>query len=93
MQDSGLPTDDQSEELKHFEDSLQMALDPDRVAILAFVFTSAGIREWNYYCGDMAQVGESINAALADSPDLPITLESRSDPEWSEMGQVLIQCK
>jgi len=93
MQDSYLPTDDQSEELKHFEDSLQMELDPDRVAILAFVFTSGGIREWNYYCGDMAQVAERINAALADSPNLPITLSSLSDADWSEMRKVLSQCK
>ena len=90
---NGLPTDDQSDAMREFEDALIGVLDSDRIAILSFIFTNNGIREWNFYIGDVQFVGEKINEALADKPGLPISLEVQDDPEWTEMANVLQNCE
>lgn len=89
----GLPCDDQSDEMREFEDALIAVLDSDRIAILAFIFTHDGNREWNFYIGDVQVVGEKINEALADKPGLPISLEVEDDSEWTEMAKVLQDCE
>jgi hypothetical protein len=88
-QENGLPTEEQSELLQDFEDSLLQELDPDRTAILAFVYSSAGLREWHFYVGDMDDVGRRINSALSDKPALPIDLTAHDDSDWSELLSVL----
>ena len=90
---SGMPTHEESDRMRCLEYALDSALDPDRVAILAFVFTHAGERKWHYYVADIKTVGERINRALADQPQLPIALEVEDDPDWREMRMVLRGCK
>ena len=85
--DSGLPKDET--ELHAFESALHAALDRDRTAVLAFVFTHLGVREWHYYVNDLDVVGDKINEALADQPDLPISIKAFDDPEWTELASVL----
>jgi hypothetical protein len=85
---SGMPTDIQSADMKDFEDLLLEALDVDRIAILAFVFTSKGTREWHFYLSDVDEVGIRINKALASVPKLPIQLNVEDDPNWDELRQV-----
>jgi hypothetical protein len=87
--EAGMPDDTTSSELKAFENALQAALDPDRTAVLACVFTHVGSREWHYYFNDIELVGDKINEALADQPDLPISIKAFDDPEWSELAAVL----
>ncbi len=89
----GQPSSEQLETLHEFEDSLIEALDHDRTAILAFVFTHGGNREWNFYIHDVEVVGERINALLSDRPGLPINLEVEDDAQWSEMANVLEGCE
>lgn len=89
---SGMPSDAQSAELGAFEDAITAALDPDRIGILAFVFTCSGQREWHFYVSDIDQVGARINLALADQPGLPIELQVEDDPEWDEFKNVLGKC-
>jgi hypothetical protein len=89
---SGMPSDTQSADMKDFEDTLIQALDPDRLAILAFVFTSGGSREWHFYLSDVSEVGIRINKALATIPHLPIDLTVDHDPEWNELRQVFQLC-
>lgn len=90
---SGMPTDVQSADMKDFEDMLIDALDSDRLAILAFVFTSAGSREWHFYLSDVSEVGIRINQALSTIPELPIDLTVEDDPNWDELKQVYQLCK
>lgn len=85
----GMPEDDTNEALEAFETALTAALDPERTAVLAFVFTHIGAREWHYYFDDIDAVDEKINEALADQPDLPITIKAFDDPEWTELASVL----
>jgi hypothetical protein len=90
--DSGMPTDTQSADMKDFEDLLIEALDPNRLAVLAFVFTASGSREWHFYLSDVSEVGIRINKALASVPKLPIDLNVDDDPNWDELRQVYQLC-
>jgi hypothetical protein len=89
---TGMPTDVQSADMKNFEDMLIEALDPDRLAVLAFVFTSSGTREWNFYLSDVSEVGIRINKALSQVPKLPIELNVEDDPNWDELREVYQLC-
>ena len=89
---TGMPTDTQSADMKDFEDMLIHALDPDRLAVLAFVFTTAGTREWHFYLSDVSEVGIRINKALSTIPQLPIDLTVEDDPNWDELRQVFQLC-
>jgi len=90
---TGMPSDTQSADMKDFEDMLIDTLDPDRLAILAFVFTSSGSREWNFYLSDVSEVGIRINKALSTIPQLPIDLTVEHDPNWDELRQVFQLCQ
>ena len=90
---SGMPSDQQSEEMKSVEDALVDALDPDRIAIFAFVLTIPGSREWHYYVSDIGEVGNRINSALSSFPKLPLHLQVEEDPEWEQMRAVYNICK
>ncbi|MGJ8641542.1 MAG: DUF695 domain-containing protein [Opitutaceae bacterium] len=90
--ESGMPTDSQSADMKDFENILIEALDHDRLAVLAFVFTSSGLREWNFYLSNANEVGIRINKALAGVPKLPIELKVEDDPNWDELRQVFQLC-
>jgi hypothetical protein len=91
--ESGMPADSVEAEMAAFERTLHDALDPQRAAVLAFVFTHIGAREWHYYVGDLDLVGDTINAALADQPELPISIKAFDDPEWTELGTLLKRIK
>lgn len=90
---TGMPDPETSEDLEIFEDALHEALDGDRTAVLAFVFTHIGVREWHYYFSDIEAVGERINEALSEQPDLPIEIKAFDDPDWNEMSAVLESVK
>lgn len=85
---TGMPSETQSADMKSFEDLIIEALDPERIAVLAFVFTSAGSREWHFYLSDVSEVGIRINKALANVPRLPIELNVEDDPNWDELRPV-----
>jgi len=87
--ESGMPPSEESDAMAEFEDILVANLDPERLAILAFVFTTPGRREWHLYMGDVDAVGERINQSLEGYPELPITLEVEEDEEWNELAQIL----
>jgi len=78
--------------MKNFEDMLIETLDPDRLAILAFVFTTNGTREWNFHLSNVSEVSIRINKALSTVQKLPIELIVEDDPNWNELRQVLQLC-
>ena len=89
---SGMSSENLSEEMKDFEDALVGALDPERLAILAFVLTNSGSREWHYYVSDIQEVGNKINSALSSFPKLPIHLQVEDDPDWEQVSAVYDIC-
>jgi len=74
--------------MRVLEDALDAALDPERLAILAFIHTHGGVRRWHYYVSDVGVVGERINKALSGKPKFPINLAVEDDPDWHEMRLV-----
>jgi hypothetical protein len=92
VETDGMPSERQSQDMKDFEEMLIQTLDQDRLAILAFVVTHGGSREWHFYLSDVSEVGIRINKALASIPDLPLDLTVNDDPEWDELRQVFQQC-
>lgn len=90
---SGMPSNDQSDAMKEFEDLLQAHLDPDGTAILAFVRTHSGSRCWTYYIADPKLLSQRINTALANHPNLPIEFEVEGDPEWTALKTILERCR
>lgn len=88
----GMPSTEQSETMKSFEDALVETLDSDRLAVLAFVLTCNGSREWHYYINRVDEVGLRINTALSEFPKLPIHLQVENDPEWEQISLVYQIC-
>lgn len=88
-----MPSDDQTDEMREFEDLLQARLDADGTAILAFIQTHSGYRRWNYYIADAQLLSQRINTALAKHPNLPIKLELVNDPEWTALRTILERCQ
>jgi hypothetical protein len=90
---SGMPSEAQSEDMRAFEDAVVNAVDPDKLAILSFIYTNNGFRVWQFYVRDIEEVGIRINTALADFPKLPISLEVQDDANWDELRSVYNSCK
>jgi hypothetical protein len=90
---SGMPSENQSEDMRAFEDAIVNALDSDRLAILSFIYTNNGLREWQFYVRDIEEVGIRINTALAGFPKLPISLEVQEDTNWDELHSVYNSCE
>ena len=83
---NGMPSTEQSETMKCFENALDATLDSDRLAVLSLVFTCNGSREWHYYINRVDEVGLRINTALSEFPKLPIHLQVENDPEWEQIS-------
>ena len=90
---SGMPSEQLSEEMKSFEDALVGTLDPDRLAVLTFVLTNAGSREWHYYVNDVQEAGNRINSALSEFAKLPLHLQVEDDPNWEQLSAVYSICQ
>ena len=87
--DIGMPNEEQSNDMEYFEDILINLLDPNRIGILSFVYTSAGIREWNYYINDIDKTIGLITNELANYPKYPIHFKISKDPNWKEFSKLL----
>lgn len=90
---SGMPSDQETEQMRSFEEALDSVLDPERLAILAFIYTHDGLRRWHYCLADVGTVGQRINEALSDRPRLPINLAVEDDPDWDELRLVFEGCR
>ena len=91
--DSGLPSDEQSDQMRAFEDALESSPDFIAHAILTFVRTHDGTRRWHYYIDDVRQTGEALNSALQHCPVMPIQLAVEDDPAWDEFNAILNHCR
>ena len=81
---TGLPSHEQCDEMKLFEDALVESLEEGRCAIFAYSHTGCGLCERHFYISGLTEIQPALDAVLNGFPGLPLTIETYSDPEWSE---------
>ncbi|RFZ85601.1 DUF695 domain-containing protein [Mucilaginibacter terrenus] len=79
-----LPSPGEMQVMEDVENALIDALETDRQAVLAFIFTGAGERVWSWYSTGIKETGERLNLALANFEVLPLQITQTEDPEWDE---------
>ena len=75
---------DRCDEMKLFEDALVESLEEGRCAIFAYSHTGCGLCERHFYISGLTEIQPALDAVLNGFPGLPLTIETYSDPEWSE---------
>ena len=85
---SGMPSNEQSDNMRALEDAVVGVFDHDKYAVLAFVFTKSGIREWHFYLNDVDEAGARINNALSELPKFPISIQVEDDENWDALREV-----
>lgn len=91
-EDSGaMPSDDDSEAMRQFEDRLCMALEHDAHAMLAAVLTFDGARQWVFYAKDIPECGHRINTMPQNDDRYPIELTCDHDPDWTYLHDQILR--
>lgn len=85
---SGMPDEHTSETLKDVTDRLVEIFRRDPVAVLTGIYTGGNQRNWIFYTLSINIFNRKFNEALADLPELPITMCAESDPDWQEYKEM-----
>ena len=91
--DSGMPNQEQSDAMQVLEDDLVPELEINNTAILAYIYTSQGMREWHIYFSDLEQLQNALNRATAGKPGLPLEMDAAEDPHWEEILGLIANCQ
>jgi hypothetical protein len=86
---AGMPVDKDLILMGKMENLLVADLEDDLQAVLSFVYTTKNQKEWHWYSTDISETGSRTQAILSTFGKLPITLNSKEDPDWSEYKSVL----
>ena len=81
---NGMPSDTEGELMEKVVDALRNAVEKDKLAILTGIYTGNNERTMVFYTRTSRVFGERLNEALANLPQLPITLYVEIDPDWNE---------
>ena len=76
----------QSEEkqlLDKFEDVLEQIDPEEEISALVLTIVNNRSREWVFYTSAYQDWLARLNATLANVPQIPITIQFSSDPEWN----------
>lgn len=85
---SGMPDTPTSELMQEVQDRLQAAFTKDPVAVLTGIFTGDGRRDWVFYTTSTHIFGRKLNEALADLPQLPLSISTLNDPSWAAYDEM-----
>jgi hypothetical protein len=85
---NGMPSDAEGELMEQVIDALRNAVEKDKLAILTGIYTGNNERTLVFYTRTSRVFGERLNDALAEFPQLPITLYVEIDPEWNEQQEL-----
>ena len=85
---NGMPSDAEGELMEQVINSLRNAVEKDKLAILTGIYTGNNERTLVFYTRTSRVFGERLNDALAEFPQLPITLYVEIDPEWNEQQEL-----
>ena len=75
------PSAQQLDESEAFGSALCNAIEAHDDALLAFVATGNGAREWYFYCKEPVSLQARLNAVISGDA-FPITLHAGHDPSW-----------
>lgn len=85
-----LPSDEQYEMFERFENEIIVEVESNLSAVLAFVYTWNGQREWHFYTVNFKDAEDKITKILNDiNYSGIIELQVEEDPEWNEYNSVL----
>ena len=85
---NGMPSDAEGELMEQVIDSLRNAVEKDKLALLTGLYPGNNERTLVFYTRTSRVFGERLNDALAEFPQLPITLYVEIDPEWNEQQEL-----
>lgn len=80
---TGIPSQDESSELKDLENLLVESFEHDFHAVLASVLTERGTRRWYFYTSDMSECERRVNQMPQKPERYPIELVAKTDADWS----------
>ena len=86
---SGMPTDEEADQLQAIADSFDTVLKADPVAVLTGIYTGAGERQMVFYTLSTNIFNKKLNLALEPFPLLPLTITAENDPDWEEYDEML----
>ncbi|MCM1317985.1 MAG: DUF695 domain-containing protein [Bacteroides sp.] len=85
---SGMPTDEEADQLQAIADSFDTVLKADPVAVLTGIYTGAGERQMVFYTLSTNIFNKKLNLALEPFPLLPLTITAENDPDWEEYDEM-----
>jgi hypothetical protein len=85
---NGMPSDNEGELMEKVVDALRNAVEKDKLAILTGIYTGNNERTMVFYTRTSRIFGERLNEALANLPQLPITLYVEIDLDWNEYTEM-----
>ena len=91
---SGMPSQDDLDEMNHFEDALVRLVETSSHGVFAAAITNAGVREWIFYVeDDLARTSAAIHDVPQKAEPYPLTIERSKDPEWAFFADLLAGMK
>jgi hypothetical protein len=83
-----MPSQPELERMTTCEENLETICKECGNAVLLFVITGSGIRQWVLHCQDVNEFTMWINKVFPHSPPFPIELEFEEDKDWNEYREV-----
>ncbi len=85
---TGMPDVATSEMMEQVQEALQSEFNRDPVAVLTGIYTGDDERNWIFYTLSTHIFGRKLNEALADFPQLPLSIYCENDPDWAEYDEM-----
>ncbi|MEI9864806.1 MAG: DUF695 domain-containing protein [Limisphaerales bacterium] len=80
---SGIPSQDEVNELEDFENRLVELFELDFQAVLAAALTERGTRQWLFYASDIPECQRRLDEMPQKAERYPIELVAETDADWS----------
>lgn len=86
--ETGMPDIATSMLMEKVQEALEATFHKDPVAVLTGIFTGDDERNWIFYTLSTHIFGKKINQALAEFPQLPISIYCENDPGWEAYDEM-----
>lgn len=84
-----MPSNADGKMMEEVLETLQKAMEKDKLAILTGIYTGNDERTMVFYTRTARIFGERLNEALTPFPTLPLQLYVEKDPQWNEYEELL----